>query len=151
MANVLQNAFKFTRPHGSVRLRAHATADRVLIDVEDECGGLPPESWTLFFAPSPNTEPIALDSGLAFPSPAGACGRTTASFGCATFPAPAVYSRSTCRGVPPFPHRARTESGTFSATRIDHRERDRARARSVVPEAADQRHDEFEEHRQEDG
>jgi signal transduction histidine kinase len=42
VANLLQNAFKFTRPGGQVRLRVHATADRVLIDVEDECGGLPP-------------------------------------------------------------------------------------------------------------
>jgi len=41
LANLLQNAFKFTRPRGCVSLHAHATADRVLIDVEDECGGLP--------------------------------------------------------------------------------------------------------------
>ena len=42
VANLLQNAFKFNRPHGSVRLRTHTAANRVLIDVEDECGGLPP-------------------------------------------------------------------------------------------------------------
>jgi len=42
VANLLQNAFKFTHPHGSVRLRTYATAERVLIDIEDECGGLPP-------------------------------------------------------------------------------------------------------------
>jgi signal transduction histidine kinase len=41
LANLLQNAFKFTRRRGSVTLCAHATAERVLIDVEDECGGLP--------------------------------------------------------------------------------------------------------------
>ena len=40
IGNLLQNAFKFTRPSGQVLLRVHATADRVLIDVEDECGGL---------------------------------------------------------------------------------------------------------------
>jgi signal transduction histidine kinase len=40
LANLLQNAIKFTRPHGHVSLRARAAADRVLIDVEDECGGL---------------------------------------------------------------------------------------------------------------
>ena len=39
--NLLQNAFKFTRPSGRVSLRIRATAARVLIDVEDECGGLP--------------------------------------------------------------------------------------------------------------
>jgi len=51
VANLLQNAFKFTHPHGSVRLRTHATADRVLIDVEDECGGLPPGKLNAFFRP----------------------------------------------------------------------------------------------------
>jgi signal transduction histidine kinase len=40
--NLLQNAFKFTRAHSSVRLRASATSTRVLVEVEDECGGLPP-------------------------------------------------------------------------------------------------------------
>jgi signal transduction histidine kinase len=38
---VLQNAFKFTRPHSHVSLRTYATGDRVLIEVQDECGGLP--------------------------------------------------------------------------------------------------------------
>jgi K+-sensing histidine kinase KdpD len=37
----LQNAFKFTRPHTKVTLTARATADRVVIEVTDECGGLP--------------------------------------------------------------------------------------------------------------
>jgi signal transduction histidine kinase len=42
LANLLQNAFKFTRPQGQVSLRTLATNERVLIEVEDECGGLPP-------------------------------------------------------------------------------------------------------------
>jgi signal transduction histidine kinase len=41
VANLLQNAFKFTQHHGHVQLRTHVAADRVFIDVEDECGGLP--------------------------------------------------------------------------------------------------------------
>ena len=41
ISNLLQNAFKFSRPHGHVALRAAATGDRVLIEIEDECGGLP--------------------------------------------------------------------------------------------------------------
>lgn len=41
MMNVLQNAFTFTRPRTTVTLRVDATADRVLIEVQDECGGLP--------------------------------------------------------------------------------------------------------------
>jgi signal transduction histidine kinase len=42
IANLLHNAFKFTREGGHVALTASATATRVLIDVADECGGLPP-------------------------------------------------------------------------------------------------------------
>jgi signal transduction histidine kinase len=41
ISNLLQNAFKFTRAHGEVSLLTHATAERVLIEIWDECGGLP--------------------------------------------------------------------------------------------------------------
>lgn len=40
LANLLQNAFKFTRPHSHVSLKAYAARDRVLIEIADECGGL---------------------------------------------------------------------------------------------------------------
>jgi signal transduction histidine kinase len=49
--NLLQNAFKFTRPRGLVSLRTTATSDRVLIEVEDECGGLPPGMVEGLFRP----------------------------------------------------------------------------------------------------
>ena len=39
--NLLQNAFKFTRSATVVTLRVHASPDRVLIEIHDECGGLP--------------------------------------------------------------------------------------------------------------
>jgi signal transduction histidine kinase len=41
VGNLLQNAFKFTIPHTEVSLHAHRSDDRVLITVEDHCGGLP--------------------------------------------------------------------------------------------------------------
>jgi len=41
LSNLVQNAFKFTRPSGHVSLTTRTTVDRVRIDVEDECGGLP--------------------------------------------------------------------------------------------------------------
>lgn len=41
VVNLLQNAFKFSPPNSTVRLHVGASADRVLIEVEDECGGLP--------------------------------------------------------------------------------------------------------------
>lgn len=51
VANVLQNAVKFTRPHGRVLLTAHAEPDRILIAVEDECGGLPEGKAEEMFRP----------------------------------------------------------------------------------------------------
>ena len=41
LVNLLQNAFKFTHPHTKVTLHAYTRADRVCIDVADNCGGLP--------------------------------------------------------------------------------------------------------------
>jgi signal transduction histidine kinase len=51
VANLLHNAFKFTPKKGRVALITRATADRVLIDVEDECGGLPPGKVEELFRP----------------------------------------------------------------------------------------------------
>lgn len=51
VANLLQNAFKFTRPGSTVSLTAHATSDRVLFDVEDEGGGLPQGKTESLFLP----------------------------------------------------------------------------------------------------
>jgi signal transduction histidine kinase len=48
LGNLLQNAFKFTRKRSTVNLRVGASADRVLIDVQDECGGLPDNASNLF-------------------------------------------------------------------------------------------------------
>jgi len=39
--NLLNNAFKFTRAGGRVLLRARHEDGTVLIEVEDECGGIP--------------------------------------------------------------------------------------------------------------
>jgi signal transduction histidine kinase len=51
IANLLQNAFKFSHPGGHVRLRTRVTADLVFIDVEDECGGLLPAQAASLFRP----------------------------------------------------------------------------------------------------
>ncbi len=49
--NLLQNAFKFTHPGTEVRLNAYASAERIRIDVEDHCGGLPPGDHEEMFHP----------------------------------------------------------------------------------------------------
>jgi signal transduction histidine kinase len=51
LGNLLQNAFKFTGPGTEVSVNAYAVADRILIDVEDHCGGLPPGSAAKIFLP----------------------------------------------------------------------------------------------------
>ena len=51
LGNLLQNAFKFTHPHSEVTLNAYAVADRILIDVEDSCGGLPAGAADTMFLP----------------------------------------------------------------------------------------------------
>src|SRR5687768_16817409 len=68
VVNLLQNAFKFTRPRSAVTLRVGASAERVLIEVEDECGGLPEGNTEDLFRPfeqrSANRSGLGL--GLAF-------------------------------------------------------------------------------------
>jgi signal transduction histidine kinase len=51
VSNLLQNAFKFSRPHGTVSLAARGEADRVMIEVKDECGGLPDGKAEELFRP----------------------------------------------------------------------------------------------------
>jgi signal transduction histidine kinase len=51
VGNLLQNAFKFTRPQTTVALTAYAVADRILIEVQDKCGGLPPGEAEKMFLP----------------------------------------------------------------------------------------------------
>ncbi len=66
IANLVQDAIKFSRPKGTITLRTTATADRVLIEVEDECGGLLPGSTERLFRPfeRQSADQSGLDLGL---------------------------------------------------------------------------------------
>jgi signal transduction histidine kinase len=68
VGNLLQNAFKFTRPHSAVTLRVGASADRVLIEIQDECGGLPGGDANELFRPfeQRSDDRTGLGLGLAF-------------------------------------------------------------------------------------
>ena len=68
VANLLQNAFKFTRPGTTVVLRVDASIDRVLIEVEDECGGLASGDLNELFRPfeQRGVDRTGLGLGLAF-------------------------------------------------------------------------------------
>lgn len=46
--NLLNNAFKNTRIGGEVSLRAHAVGERLLIEIADQCGGIPEAKGDLF-------------------------------------------------------------------------------------------------------
>ncbi|MFI4910015.1 MAG: sensor histidine kinase [Steroidobacterales bacterium] len=67
LGNLLQNAFKFTEHGTEVSVHAYAVADRILIDVEDHCGGLPPGSADQMFVPFEQgaTDRSGLGLGLA--------------------------------------------------------------------------------------
>jgi signal transduction histidine kinase len=51
VSNLLQNGFKFSRRQSTICISARADHDRVLIDVEDECGGLPDGKAEELFQP----------------------------------------------------------------------------------------------------
>ena len=67
LANLLQNAFKFTRKGGHVVLRTSAVGGKVLIGVEDECGGLPDDVRERIFQPFEQVrrDPRGVGLGLA--------------------------------------------------------------------------------------
>ncbi len=68
LANVLQNAFKFTRPKTTVTITVSANAERVCIGVQDECGGLPSGEVTKIFRPFEQSglDRSGIGLGLAF-------------------------------------------------------------------------------------
>jgi signal transduction histidine kinase len=68
VVNLLQNAFKFTRPHSAVTLTVSADVDRVQISVADECGGLPTGDMADLFRPfeQRSADRTGLGLGLAF-------------------------------------------------------------------------------------
>jgi signal transduction histidine kinase len=68
VANLLQNAFKFTRPETTVTLRVGVSAERVLIEVQDECGGLPSGDVNELFRPfeQRSADRTGMGLGLAF-------------------------------------------------------------------------------------
>lgn len=68
IGNLLNNAFKFTEPRTTVTLRMSATAQRVVIEVEDECLGLPDGHADELFQPfeQRSADRTGMGLGLAF-------------------------------------------------------------------------------------
>ncbi len=51
VANLVQNAIKYTRSGGKIWLRAHLIGENVVIEVEDECGGIGADIIKSLFEP----------------------------------------------------------------------------------------------------
>ena len=68
LGNLLQNAFKFTKPGTTVTLRVGSGVERVLIEVQDECGGLASGNINELFRPfeQRSADRSGLGLGLAF-------------------------------------------------------------------------------------
>jgi len=68
VGNLLQNAFKFTRPGTTVTLSVGASAERVLIEIQDECSGLPSGDVNELFRPfeQRSADRTGMGLGLAF-------------------------------------------------------------------------------------
>lgn len=68
LMNLLLNAFKFTMPDSEVVLRVGGGAERVLLEVEDRCGGLAASDIDALFRPfeQRGTDRTGLGLGLAF-------------------------------------------------------------------------------------
>jgi hypothetical protein len=66
LANLLQNAIKFTRPATAITLQASAVGENIHIQVSDQCGGLPAGSAQTMFSPfsQRSTDKSGLGIGL---------------------------------------------------------------------------------------
>ncbi len=49
LENLVYNAIKFTRPHGQIYVRGKVKGSFTIVEVEDECGGLPEEATEKLF------------------------------------------------------------------------------------------------------
>ncbi len=67
IANLIQNAIKYTKTNGRIFLRAKSSEDKVFIEVEDECGGIESEKLSALFEPyvQENADRSGLGLGLA--------------------------------------------------------------------------------------
>ena len=68
VGNLLQNAFKFTKPGTTVTLSVRASTERVLIEIQDECGGILGADLPGLFDPfeQRSADRTGLGIGLAF-------------------------------------------------------------------------------------
>ena len=64
LSNLVQNAVKYSHAGATVTVRARSDDDAVVIEVEDECGGLPEEKREKLFEPFTRGKPNRRGAGL---------------------------------------------------------------------------------------
>jgi signal transduction histidine kinase len=67
LGNLLSNALKFTHSHTDITLNAYARGDRIIIEVEDHCGGLSPGDPEKMFSPFTQRSADRTGLGLGLP------------------------------------------------------------------------------------
>lgn len=69
VSNLIQNAMKYTRDGGQIQIRAYSMGDDVIVEVEDECGGLlvnePEDLFKPFVQNNENRKGLGLGLSLA--------------------------------------------------------------------------------------
>jgi signal transduction histidine kinase len=51
LSNLIQNAIKYSHKGGSIQIRGKTAAENIIVEVEDECGGLPGNTAENLFKP----------------------------------------------------------------------------------------------------
>jgi signal transduction histidine kinase len=74
LSNLVQNAIKYSKPGGTIRVRGSETEKSVVLEVEDQCGGLPEGKAEELFRPfiQKNSDRTGLGLGLSISRQAAA-------------------------------------------------------------------------------
>jgi signal transduction histidine kinase len=117
VGNLLQNAFRFTKQNSEVSLKVYCEADRIIIDVEDQCGGLAPGVADTMFTSFVQNGDDRSGMGLGLSICRRSVQAVNGTSKCETFPARDVSSASIFRDT--FSPKLRLRSIDLLALRVE--------------------------------